>query len=331
MQIDLSYWASVEPTGVVRFIVSTARNPAIVVAMEEFLPPHINPRDVSIFVPTPQVHLVNIYEAPTVEDVGVLTASYVVTPSFSAPRITPPLEIVVGGGREGRDPVDGANGVDIPDYDIPISWVEQKGSGPLSKLDDIPDDLLAEWTTRPGGGIDLLNGKVFNEGERYWLFFEPYLDSGISASIFDLTALIEAHIEDTDNPHAVTKTQVGLSNIPNAKSDAINLDDSNTLATSKAVDDLRESIVNKVIGQNRANLGVIPGSSDQLKPVVHGYNFPYDYMVIGVLRGIGANWNADNDTFAVVRDLTDTGFNVSLRNMSGAAATLFFDYILIKV
>ncbi len=50
-----------------------------------------------------------------------------------------------------------------------------------------------------------------------------------------LTGLLNAHVALTNNPHNVTKTQAGLGNLPNAKSDAITLDDSNTLATSKAV------------------------------------------------------------------------------------------------
>jgi hypothetical protein len=44
-----------------------------------------------------------------------------------------------------------------------------------------------------------------------------------------------AHINRTDNPHTVTKIQVGLSAIPNAISDAVNLASSATLATSEAV------------------------------------------------------------------------------------------------
>lgn len=43
------------------------------------------------------------------------------------------------------------------------------------------------------------------------------------------------HPSDQSNPHGVTKAQVGLGDLPNAKSDAVNLGDSDILATSKAV------------------------------------------------------------------------------------------------
>ncbi|WP_320040790.1 phage tail protein [uncultured Desulfobacter sp.] len=43
------------------------------------------------------------------------------------------------------------------------------------------------------------------------------------------------HLDDTGNPHGVTKTQVGLSNIPNAISNSYALNSSSTLATSRAL------------------------------------------------------------------------------------------------
>ncbi len=55
-----------------------------------------------------------------------------------------------------------------------------------------------------------------------------------------LTNLINLHTALTNNPHGVTKTQIVLSNLPNAKTDAITLNDSNTLATSKAVKTLND-------------------------------------------------------------------------------------------
>jgi hypothetical protein len=335
MQINNVYQADPIPTVIVRVIAYTfgINNVLTEVTRVDFPPPHINPRDISIYVPTPQVHLVRVYETPDTPSVGVLTIEYIATPSYSVPRITPPLEIIVGGGREERDPIIGSNGVDIPSIlGIPTAWFEQRGLGPLSKQTiDSPDPTKTDWTDRSGGGIDLLNGKTFEEGEVYWLFFEPYLDSNVSAALYDLTVLIQNHIDRVDNPHSVTKNQIGLSNIPNAISDSISLNSPETLATSKAVNDLRLSIVDTIVGKGTANLGLIPGSSDQLKTVVHGYTLPYPYIVVGNLRGIGVNWNADNDSFAVLREYTDTSFKVSLRNVSGATATLFFDYILIKL
>lgn len=51
-----------------------------------------------------------------------------------------------------------------------------------------------------------------------------------------------AHVDDTGNPHQVSKNQVGLGNIPNAVSDAIDEDSSVQLATSKAVYRLKQMI-----------------------------------------------------------------------------------------
>lgn len=43
------------------------------------------------------------------------------------------------------------------------------------------------------------------------------------------------HILNTNNPHKVTKSQVGLGNLPNAKTDDANVNDSNILATTAMV------------------------------------------------------------------------------------------------
>lgn len=57
------------------------------------------------------------------------------------------------------------------------------------------------------------------------------LDSLYYALALDLNN----HTGNQSNPHNVTKSQVGLGNLPNAKSDSTSLDDTNTLATSKAL------------------------------------------------------------------------------------------------
>jgi hypothetical protein len=354
MQISFTYYQDPIPTQIVRMIFYTARNPTVVVAMEEFNPPHLNPRDVSVFVPTPEVHVVEIYETPGGISVGVLKARYVVTASLSAPRITPPLEIVVGGGRDDRDPVDGANGVVISTIDgIPISWVEQKGAGPLTGADS-PNPADIEWLTRTGGGIDLQNGKIFNNGERYWLFFEPYIDSNITSAIFDLTAFIQNHIDDHANPHAVTKSQVGLGNLPNAISDSYQLDDSATLATSKAVYSLWQSLSAVILYVGNIHLGDIgniinggaisnavnSGGVDSKCTVTHNQGIVGNYMVFCSLQGrsstvpVGgqADWNRDNDSIVVVGNVfTPNAFDLLLRKVSTNTTDLICYYMIVKV
>ena len=56
------------------------------------------------------------------------------------------------------------------------------------------------------------------------------------------------HPKKKDNPHEVTKEQVGLGQLPNKKSDSLELDDSNSLATSKAVE-----ILNKLFEVHKTN------------------------------------------------------------------------------
>src|ERR1044072_8630323 len=123
MNINFSYKADPTPTNIVRVIAYKASDPGTEVARVEFGPPHTNPRDVSLYVPSPVVHFVKIYQAPDSESVGVEKAFYTATPSFDGPIIIPPMMIKVGGGRDGTesggngavDPVAGADEVAIPD------------------------------------------------------------------------------------------------------------------------------------------------------------------------------------------------------------------------
>lgn len=66
----------------------------------------------------------------------------------------------------------------------------------------------------------------------------------LSAAINDLQLLLIEHKEDNTNPHKVTKGQVGLGNLPNCKTDAINSDKSDCLATAKAVKTVQDNLTN---------------------------------------------------------------------------------------
>lgn len=61
-----------------------------------------------------------------------------------------------------------------------------------------------------------------------------------------LNANLASHTGNTNNPHNVTKAQVGLGNLPNSKSDSTTTDDSNILATAKAVYDLRAAMTSLI-------------------------------------------------------------------------------------
>src|ERR1051325_846209 len=116
MQINYSYFQDPVPTD---YIIVIAYKPLLAGGYEEvnrvvYSPPHTNPRNVSLFVPSPVVHEVRIWESVDGEALTLLRHKFVQTPSFDGPLVTPPVMIQVDGGRPNRDPVDGASGVAIP-------------------------------------------------------------------------------------------------------------------------------------------------------------------------------------------------------------------------
>lgn len=80
--------------------------------------------------------------------------------------------------------------------------------------------------------------------------------------------ILVAHLNE-HNPHGINKTTVGLGNLPNAKSDAINLDDTNTLATSKAVHTLA-GVVDGVAHLNRVQIWTRPQSMQTATLSING-------------------------------------------------------------
>ncbi len=91
-----------------------------------------------------------------------------------------------------------------------------------------PDDLTQIETPDPvlggdGGPPNVPNRQL---GERTW-WLKNALTSVLSS--------FNDHDSNTNNPHQVTKAQVGLSDLPNAVSDSVSLDSSLSLATSAAV------------------------------------------------------------------------------------------------
>ena len=87
-------------------------------------------------------------------------------------------------------------------------------------------DTSANWTAN---NPVLLNGEiaivVTNSGETRFKIGDgtssytalPFQDEAIRALITAADDKIDAHIADTDNPHEVTKAQIGLSNVDNVK------------------------------------------------------------------------------------------------------------------
>ena len=333
MIIKYSYFQDPVST---QYLIMVAYKPLLTGGYEEanrsvYAEPHNNPGDFVISVPTPTVHLVRIYESSDGVALDELRISFVATPRFDGPLVIPPLMIKVGRGIEDRDPTVDATEVAIPSIaDYTISWVEQRGAGPLRGVNDTNDPLQIEWTQRLSGGIDLQNGKVFNDGEEYWLYFEPTLDGNVGAAVQDITELLDAHIQNTSNPHAVTKTQVGLSNIPNAISDSYQLNSSTTLATSKALRNLWMAIQNKILYVNAYNIGAINANSDRQVTITHNLNLVVDsYVVVGMLGGYSGSYTSDNKVTYAATATVENSFKVGLHNHGSSTANVVLFFILV--
>ncbi|MBK7097916.1 MAG: hypothetical protein IPH58_05635 [Sphingobacteriales bacterium] len=72
-------------------------------------------------------------------------------------------------------------------------------------------------------------------------------DAGEPLTNFVRLSTAKAHYAHKSNPHEVTKAQVGLGNLPNAKSDSISLDSSDNLATGKAAKEVVSHLLDNVI------------------------------------------------------------------------------------
>ena len=71
-------------------------------------------------------------------------------------------------------------------------------------------------------------------------------------------------------------------------------------------------------------------ATDKLETITFPTIGTSDYIVSGSLRGVSANWDADNDIIWMVRSLTDTSFSLCLREVSANVQSCYFDYALIK-
>ena len=85
-------------------------------------------------------------------------------------------------------------------------------------------------------------------------------------NLVSLQGVVDSHVKNDNNPHRVNKDQIGLSSIPNKVSNSIDLDDPNSLASSKAVHDLNEAIVKNLTGEAKGDL-VIPDISKFLNVI----------------------------------------------------------------
>lgn len=77
--------------------------------------------------------------------------------------------------------------------------------------------------------------------DEIYRYIDYRIDVEVKGMLDAIEALLNDHINDKGNPHQVTKAQVGLGNLPNQKSDSRDFNESESLATSKAMYDHKRS------------------------------------------------------------------------------------------
>jgi hypothetical protein len=150
---------------------------------------------------------------------------------------------------------------------------------------------------------------TFKDGSSRNVQFSRFAQFGSSAGAIRWDSLkrlptpasISAHLADTKNPHKVDKTQVGLGNLPNAKTDDPTVSDSNILATSKAVGSLQKRVNDSIIIRDaEIQLGSAPGHYRGSFEVDFDAR---DYVCIPILNTISDNYNISGINFEVSSNL----------------------------
>jgi hypothetical protein len=198
--------------------------------------------------------------------------------------------------------------------------------------------------------IDDNSGETFEDGIARTVYFSRYarfgsggkafselfrlsgitaLQQGLTSLNTNLTAINSAlslHTGRADNPHAVTKQQIGLGNIPNAISDDPTLNDGTVLATTKAT--AKASRIVRTGTWDATN--TVNSGTDSIGTIYFGGAPIYSsYLVAGSLRSYSNDFNNDNDVIWMVRNLNPTYFQLCLREFANAYQYLTFDYALI--
>jgi len=171
---------------------------------------------------------------------------------------------------------------------------------------------------------------TFKNGQQKEVQFYKYVEFGIGTgaiawnSLTRLSSLknISEHLKDKNDPHDVTKEQVGLGNIPNAKTDDPTVSDSDILATSKMVHNTVEDNI-KYFSRDVEDTEIL---SDTTARPDRGYleilqvgNFvtlKYHFVVSSGYTGLNIDWlppaelgsfrhrNIDNIGTAIIEDQT---------------------------
>lgn len=198
------------------------------------------------------------------------------------------------------------------------------------------DGVQRDFYTKKTAGISMTDGVPFAN----FIVLKSVLDiqkmaiAANSAAAFAAQALTEHKREQ--NPHSVSKHDVGLSYIPNALSDNYNENTSQKLATAAAV----YALANRngtVIHVGSYHLGDIGVSGLQTSPsesrfqIVHNLGHT-GYIVSGCIvhTGSAANWIDNNDVMFVVGNKSANSFEIWVREVANIAQNLYFEYVLIQ-
>lgn len=150
--------------------------------------------------------------------------------------------------------------------------------------------------------------------------------STLALALNNLSDELNTHEADYNNPHDVDKEQVGLGNLPNKKSDSYTLDDTNSLATSKAVHDAFLS--NKIAAVGSKYYGDLSGGDKNFQ-ITHNANITGSYVAIPVIRSAGTPTDDNDITFAVYGHSANS-FWISLHEVQPNVQAIYIDYVCIK-
>lgn len=315
-----------------------AKEPATIVAFQDFDPPHINPRGIEMYVPTYDVYLVQIYKGGSTPTGGIFLNDFTVRPRADIANIPPDVYIEVGRGQP-QDPADGAGFVILPGTEgMNISRIDKVGVGPLPP-EEWQQISGTDGNGDPAIGVDLLdtdedgNPIVFNLGERFRIVYAITVDGNAGEALLELTDALNDHIADTSNPHQVTKQQVGLGNIPNSVSNNWQAPSSGTLATTQAVYDAVNSITSPVKGKGVSQLITIGATNSAAPVITHGIAglSANNYWPIITLVSSDPN-NTQPGNYSIswaIQRIDATSFQLRMVNRGSSTANVYARWVII--
>lgn len=176
MQINLTVFATGTTiiNNILRITAAEESTPNAIVATQEYAPPQVFPRNVTLDVPNPVVHRVRIYSSPDASP-GTLLSEFIYDPTYQNIEIKLPVEIEVGAGGA-YDPGANSNSIDLSDF-AAYDWypMRRAAAGMMS---------VNEYTKSPDNKtLNLVGDDQFSDGEYIWIFFSPKVTTAVPTII----------------------------------------------------------------------------------------------------------------------------------------------------